>query len=259
MRSFEESAGMGLATLLMLGVLSTPTAAQALAGATGGPPDPEQGTITAAQQAQLIGLLDSSLQSLSQKARRDLRTGGYVMLGVGIGSAIGGAATLAFGEGEYVEEVGYSLLGAGALLSGLSLIPFKLVSEPERMYEEFSRMPADSPEQAHQKFVYWDRRFEEYAHKAKNGRIMGGISSIIVGVTGYLLTEGPEEGRLYSFIWPAFGGVAALLIKSEGEMRYETYRRAKEDITGPGAGPVMDLGLVPLREGGILGALRIRF
>ena len=249
----------GLAALFMMGVMATGIEAQPLTGTAEATMASAQGTIPAAQEAALIGLLGSSLQSLSEKARRDRMTGGYVMLGIGIASGIGGAATLAFGEGDDARIVGYSLLGAGALLGGLSLLPFKLISEPERMHAEFSTMSADTPDQTQQKFYYWDRRFEEFARKSRNERIIGGISSIIVGLTSYLYVEGTDEDRVHALIWPAFGGVTLLLVKSEGERRYETYQRAKEDITGLTRSRAIDFRIAPLLDGGIFGAVRIRF
>ncbi|MDX1639839.1 MAG: hypothetical protein R3281_17900, partial [Balneolaceae bacterium] len=103
-----------------------------------------QDTVAEDQDQMLIGLLDSSLGSLSETNRRGRMVGGYVLLGLGIGTGLGGAATLAFGEGDDARIVGYSLIGGGVVLSGLSLIPFRVKSETERFYEEFRSMPANT-------------------------------------------------------------------------------------------------------------------
>lgn len=217
-------------------------------------------TITTNQEEMLIDLLDSSLHSLSDKDREGRMIGGYVLLGLGKGTALGGAAVLAFGEGDDARTVGYSLIGGGALLGGLSLIPFKIKSETERIYAEFSRAPADTPEQIRRKFYYWDRRFEELAHKRKRERIIGGVTSIVAGgVASLLLVEGTDEDRLHAFIWPTVGGIAGILIKSDEERRFETYSRTKEDILGQKTVTEIYIGFVPLPEGGIGGTVRVRF
>jgi hypothetical protein len=185
-------------------------------------------------------------------------------LGLGIGSGLGGAATLAFGEGDDARIVGLSLLGGGALLSGLSLLPFKLRGESERIYAEFNRMPADTPAQVQQKYVYWNRRFEELAQKRRQGRIIGGITSIAVGVaTGLAAVQRSDADDPHAFVWPALGpvigGVTSLLVKSDAEQRYETYRRAKEDVVGRPSTTAVHVRMALLPAGGLLGAVQVRF
>lgn len=126
-----------------------------------------QDTISSNQEAILIDLLSNSLQSLANRDRQGRMVGGYVLVGLGIGSAVGGAVTLAAGESDDARIVGYSLLGGGALLSGLSLVPFKVKTESEQMYAEFNRDLGEKSNQNRQKFYYWDRRFEELAEKAE--------------------------------------------------------------------------------------------
>lgn len=216
-------------------------------------------TITTSQERALIKLLNSSLQSLADKDRRGRMTGGYILLGLGIGSGLGGAATLAFGRGDDARIVGYSLLGGGVLLSGLSLIPFKVKSETERIYNEFNQNPEETPEQIHHKYFYWDRRFEELADKRKRERIIGGATSIIAaGLTSIFLVGGTDEERFHTFIWPAVGGVTALLIKTDTEQRYGTYRKAKEDIVQTTSTDIY-FGASIFPRGGLLGAVVVRF
>lgn len=219
-------------------------------------------TIAANDAEILVNLLGSSLQSLADKDRRGRKTGGYVLLGLGAGTALGGIATLAFGEGDDARIVGISLLGGGAFLSGLSLLPFKIKSESERIYDEFRREPIDTPDQLRHKYYYWDRRFEELAQKSRQERIIGGVTAIVAaGVTSVALVEGTSEDRLHTFIWPALGGVTSILVKSDVERRYDTYVRAKEDLLRHQAsvGAEVDFGIMPLLEGGMLGKLVVRF
>jgi len=216
-------------------------------------------SLTIKQDRALVGMLNNSLKSLADMDRRGRKTGGYVLLGLGIGSGLGGAATLAFGEGDDARIVGFSLLGGGALLSGLSLLPFRIKSETERIYGEFSRMPEDGPAQIHQKYIYWDRRFEELADKRRNGRIIGGITSIAAGVTGFIVMEGSDAERFQAFLWPAVGGVTALLVKSEVERRYSTYKKAKKDVIGQMTQRKIDFSIAPVSIGGFIGSLQIRF
>ncbi|MFC2075569.1 hypothetical protein ACFLT7_00660 [candidate division KSB1 bacterium] len=259
-KALQSPTRTGLVALLMMGILFTDIKAQPLNGMLKGSMASAQDTNPTSQEAKLIGLLNTSLESLSDKARRGRRIGGYFMLGSGIGIGIGGAATLAIGDSDVTRIVGYSLLGGGILTSGLSLLPFKIPSESERIYEEFSKMLADKPDQVHQNFYYWDHRFEELAQKMRRGRLIGGISSILAGVTSYyFLVDGSGPVRFNAFIWPAFGGVTALLVKSDVERRYETYRRAKDDIIKYTGGSVINFGLAPLPQGGMLGALQVRF
>jgi len=266
MKALECTLRIGLVILVVLGLLVTESRAQLRAGtempALSVMPAPD--TLSTDQARVLIGLLGTSFQSLAEKSRRGRRIGGYTLLGLGIGAGVGGAGTLAFGEGDDARIVGLSLLGGGALLSGLSLIPFKLRGESERIYAEFNRMPADTPAQIQQKYVYWNRRFEELAQKRRQGRIIGGVTSIAVGVaTGLVAVQGSDADDPHAFVWPALGpiigGVTSLLVKSDAEQRYETYRRAKEDVVGHTSTTAIRVGMAPLPNGDILGVVQVRF
>ena len=96
--------------------------------------------ITAGEKATLL-----SLPILSGALLR-------ILLGFGVGTALGGAATLAFGEGDDARIVGYSLLGGSALFSGLSLIPFNIRTEAERINKEFEGMPERTQREIQQKY-----------------------------------------------------------------------------------------------------------
>jgi len=215
-------------------------------------------TISTEQGTVLIDVLHKSLQSLADKDREGRLIGGYVLLGLGIGSGLGGAATLAFGEGDDARIVGYSLLGGGAVLSGLSLIPFSIRSESEKLFAEFNKAPDNTPNQIHAKFYYWDRRFEELAQKRKKERIVFGISSIITGGVAAILVKGPAENKLYAFT-PVLTGVTSLFVKSEEEIRYETYRRSKGDILQQKGMAEIHFGITPLPIGGIVSVVQVRF
>ncbi|NBB87883.1 MAG: hypothetical protein GVY12_16875 [Bacteroidetes bacterium] len=268
MNAFAHITRVGLVTLLVvLGLLVADTSRAQLQADTdraAGAAVPAPDTISTDQERALVDLLGTSFQSLAAKSRRGRRIGGYALLGLGIGSGVGGAATLAFGEGDDARVVGLSLLGGGALLSGLSLLPFKLRGESERIYAAFHQMPTATPAQIRRKYVYWDRRFEEFALKQRQERIIGGVSSIAVGVaTGLIVAQGTDQDDpgavLWSALGPVLGGVTSLLVKSEAERRYETYRRAKEDIVGPPSATAIRVGMAPLPTGGVVGVVQVRF
>lgn len=264
MKVLENPIRIGFTTLLLLGLFCTQGVAQPMSSIQMPEESVAPDTLSTDQELLLIDVLGTSFQSLAEKSRRDRRVGGYVMLGLGIGSGLGGAATLAFGEGDDARIVGYSLLGGGALLSGLSLLPFKLKGESERIYAEFSQMPAGTPDQIHRKYFYWDRRFEELARKRRRERVIGGVSSIVVGgATGLVVVIGSERREPHAFVWsalgPVLGGVTSLLTKSDAERRYETYRRAKADIVGHTSTAEVRFGVAPLPKGGMLGAVQVRF
>lgn len=259
MKTCESPTRIGLLVLIMMGLLCTELMAQPRT-ATG--QAAAQDTISTDHEVLLIEMLNVSFKSLADEDRRGRQVGGSVLLGLGIGSGLAGGTILILGEGDDARIVGYSLLGGGALLSGLSLLPFKVRSESERIYAEFSRMPADTQEQVHQKYFYWNRRFEELAQKMRKGRIVGGITSIIVGgVTGLVVLNGSgqDSAVIWSVMGPVLGGVSSLLIKSNAERRYETYRRAKEDILGYTSNTEIQFGIAPLPGGGILGVMQVRF
>lgn len=268
MKAFEPTTRIGFVLLLTVSGLLIADASRAQFQAGTRPSTASaisaQDTLTTDQERALLDVLDTSLQSLAASSRRGRRIGGYTLLGLGIGAGVGGAATLAFGEGDDARIVGLSLIGGGALLSGLSLIPFKLRGESERIYAEFNRMPAGAPDQVQQKYIYWDRRFEELAQKRRQGRIIGGITSIAVGVaTGLVVMQGANQGESNAVLWsalgPVLGGVSSLLVKSEAERRYETYRRTKEDVVGRPPTAAIRFGIAPLPTGGILGVVQARF
>ena len=259
MKAFERPTQIGLVALIMMGILFSDIRAQSVTGLLKESMASAEDTMLTSQEAKLTELLDTSLRSLSDKARRDRMIGGYVLLGLGIGSGIGGAATLAFGEGDDARIVGYSLLGGGVLLSGLSLLPFKMSSESERIYAEYSKMPADTPDQVHQKFYYGDRRFDELARKKRRERLISGSTSIIAGAASLILVDGSKEERYGAFTGPVIAGVTVLLVKSDEERRYETYRRAKEDIIGHTGDWEIHFGMAPLPKGGMFGGVQLRF
>ena len=259
MKTSERLTQISLVGLIMTSAISTDIKAQALTGILKESMVSARDTISTRQEVKSIEVLNASLQSLSDKARRDRRIGGCVLIGLGIGSGIGGVATLAFGDGDDARIVGYSLLGGAAIFSGLSLLPFKIPSESERIYREFSRMPADTPDQVHQKFYYGDHRFEELAQKKRIERIISGSSSVLIGVISLILVDESRQARLHVFIWPAFGGVVRLLVKSDEERRYETYRRAKEDLIVHTSGSGIRFGLAPIPTGGMFGTVQVWF
>ena len=259
MKALKSPVAVGLVALVMMSIMVTDIEAQPLTELPKESLAPAQDTGSGSQEAKLVELLGTSLQSLSDKAWRDRRIGGYVLLGLGVGTGIGGAAALAFGDGDDARIVGVSLLGGALLLGGLSLLPFKIPAEVERIYQEFGEMSENTSDQVRQKFYYGDRRFEELAEKKRRERLIGGSVSILVGVTNLVLVDGSEQGRLHACIWPVIGGVTTLLVKSDEERRYETYRRAKEDLTTHTGGLRIHYGLAPLPKGGMFGAVQVQF
>ena len=137
MKKFGSYIHIGLITLLVLSLLFTEIKAQPTAGLFTESRVFVQDNVTKNQEAKTLELLNISLKSLSDKALRNRRIGGYVLLGLGIGTGIGGAAVLASAGDDDARTVGYALLGGGLLFGGLSALPFKISSEPERIYREF--------------------------------------------------------------------------------------------------------------------------
>jgi len=215
----------------------------------------------ATKEETALGLLNASLKSLANQSHRDRQIGGYVLLGLGVASGIGGAAVLAFADedDDDAQIVGYSLLGGGVLLSGLSLFPFLLPAESERIYQEFNGMPEDTPDQVRRKFYYGERRFQELADKSRRDRFIGGGILILSGLTGSILTDAPVEDRVAAFLGPAIPGVVTLLVKSEQERAYDSYKRAREDIIGHAGGREIYFGIGPHPKGGIVGVVQVRF
>lgn len=113
-------------------------------------------------------------------------------MGLGTASGLGGVVVLATAEDQDARIVGYSLLGTGCLLGGLSLLPFKMDSEVERIYREFAGMPANTPDH--------ERRFEELAQKKRRERLTRGSTTIIAGLIALILgtDESDYEGPHYS-------------------------------------------------------------
>jgi len=260
MKALKSSVATGLVALIMMSIMVTDVKAQPLTGIPKESLVSAQDTGSASQEAKWVELLDTSLQSLSDKARRDRRIGGYVLLGLGVGTGISGAATLAFGDGDDAWIVGVSLLGGALLFGGLSLLPFKIPAEVERIYQAFGEMPENTSDQVRQKFYYGDRRFEELAEKKRRERLIGGTISILVGVTNLIwFDSSEEESRVAIFAGPVIGGVTTLLVKSEEERRFATYSRAKEDLTTHTGGWGIRFGLAPLPKGGMFGAVQVRF
>lgn len=219
------------------------------------------GPPTKAESIILMETLDASLRSLAEEDYRGRRIGGYVMMGLGIGTGVGGVATLAFGDGDDAKIVGVSLLGGGALLGGLSAIPFNVRSESERLYDEFQDADRD---QIQQTYLYWDRRFESFAEKSRRGRIVGGITSMVAGgITGIVILNGNSHNRVESSLWaamgPVMGGISSLLIKSEAERRFEAYTHAKDGLLVRKRHAEFHAGVFPLPDGSLLGTVRVIF
>ena len=260
MKVLRRPIATGLVALIMMGIMVTDIKAQPLTGGLKESLISAQDTIPTGQEAKWVELLNTSLQSLSNKARRDRQIGGYVLLGIGVGTGIGGAATLALGEGDDARIVGYSLLGGALFFGGLSLLPFKIPAESERIYQEFSEMSENTSDQVRQKFYYGDRRFEELAQKRRRERLIGGSVSILVGIANLVWVDSSEEAsRLAAFTGPVIGGVTTLLVKSDEERRYETYRRAKEDLMAHTSGSEVRFGFALIPTGGVLGTVQMQF
>ncbi|MCK5733806.1 MAG: hypothetical protein KAI38_06440 [Candidatus Latescibacteria bacterium] len=260
MKTLKSPIAVGLVILVMMSIMGTDVKARPLTEVPKESLALAQDAIPTGQEAKWIELLDASLQSLSDKARRDRRIGGYVLLGLGVGTGVGGAATLAFADGDDARIVGVSLLGGAVLFGGLSLLPFKIPAEVERIYQEFGEMPGNTSDQVRHKFYYGDRRFEELAEKRRRERLVAGSVSILVGIANLIwIDSSEEESRIAVFAGPVIGGVTALLVKSEEERRFATYRRAKEDLAAQPDGLGIRFGLAPLPEGGMFGAVQVRF
>lgn len=210
------------------------------------------------QESELVELLDVSLGSLADRSRRGRQVGGYVMIGLGAATAVGGAITLAVWDDEDADIVGYSLIGGGIILGGLSILPFKIRGEVERVYEEFSEMPASAPAQVRTKFAYGDRRFQELAQNRRTERYVGGAILLGVGISDLFLTDDPAAW--ISFGTPLVAGVTTLLVKSEEERRYESYQRAKEDLLAASdRAPTVGIGLTVLPRSGLAALVQVRF
>ena len=260
MKTLKSPIAVGLVILVMMSIMGTDVKARPLTEVPKESLALAQDTGSASQEAKLLELLDTSLQSLSDKARRDRRIGGYVLLGLGVGTGIGGAATLAFADGDDARIVGISLLGGAALFSGLSLLPFKIPAEVERIYQEFGEMPGNTSDQVRHKFYYGDRRFEELAQKRRRERLVGGSVSILVGLANLIWIDSSEEEILLAaFTGPLIGGVTTLLVKSEEERRFATYRRTKEDLAAQPGGLGIRFGLATLPKGGLFGGVQVQF
>jgi hypothetical protein len=223
-----------------------------------------QDSVTAEQQEILLGLMDQGFQTLSDHGRRGRKTGGFVLLGLGAGTVVGGAATLAFGEGDDARMVGYSLLGGGALLSGLSLIPFNIRTETERLNEEFEKMPEKTPREIQQKYIYWDRRFSELAQKWRRERIIGGVTTIVSGgITSIAVAYSSDSNDPKTYIWPAvgglIGGISSFLIESDKESQYKIYRGAQNDLLSNRHQAEWNVGLAPTMYGGLVGSIHVQF
>lgn len=257
MNSYSHIISISCAVLLLAAMMTAPAQAQFREAAVTALAVAQGDTLPEDRDLMLVGLIDNSLGSLADNDRRMRRTGGHVLLGLGMGAAVGGAATLAFGEGDDAKIVGWSLIGGGALLSGLSLIPLKTKSETERLYQEFEEMPSDTPGQIRSKYLYWDNRFAELADKRRMERIIGGVTTIVTAGATTLAIEGSGEERLHTFVWPTLGGITALLVKTDVERRYGTYRKAKEELLRDGTRAEVRLGVAPLPAGGFMGSLRI--
>lgn len=212
------------------------------------------------QEAELVELLDASLGSLADWSRSNRRIGGYILLGLGAAVVVGGVTTLVVADpgDDDAEVVGVALIGGGVLLGGLSLLPFKIRGEAERVYEDFSELPSGTPAQTRTKFTYGDRRFEELAEKRRRNRYINGAILLGIGIADLFLLDDREEW--IGFGTPLVGGVTTLLLKTEEERRFESYQRAKEDILGPSSrAPTLGLGLGVLPHRRLAWAVQVRF
>jgi len=81
--------------------------------------------------------------------------------------------------------------------------------------------------------------------------------------TGLVVARGSDQDEPNAILWsalgPMLGGVTSLLVKSDTEQRYETYRRAKEDIVGHPSTTAIRVGMAPLSNGDILGVVQVQF
>lgn len=249
---------INITSLLFAAILCAATPAYAQVD-MGRAPVASSSTVSAGDAELLADLLESNLASVADEDRWGRRVGGYVMLGLGAGAAVGGVTTLALAENDDARIVGVSLIGGGALLSGLSLIPFRVRSQAERLYAEYEEMPDETPADLRSKVVYGDRRFEELAHKARRDRIIGGVTTIVgAAATSLLIADGSDRERLHAFVWPALGGVSSILIKSRIERRYASYARAKGDLLGSAGSPEVGFSILPMPNG-VSGYLSVRF
>lgn len=210
------------------------------------------------QEPELVQLLDASLGSLAEQTRQGRMIGGYVLIGLGAAAVVGGVATLAAWDDEDADVVGYSLIGGGVLLGTLSLLPFKLRDEVERIYDEFSEMPSGSAAEVRTKFAYGDRRFEELAGNRRTGRYISGAVLLGIGITELFVDDEPSQW--IGFGTPIVAGVTTLLIKTEVERSYEAYRRAKDDLVAEATdAPTVGVGLGVLPRRGLAWTVQLRF
>jgi len=109
MKGLERFAKIGLAALLTISILFATVNAQSAIGLLNQSIVTAQDTVPAIKEGAALGVLNTSLKSLANQARRNRMIGGYVLLGLGVASGIGGATVLAFAESDDARIVGYSL------------------------------------------------------------------------------------------------------------------------------------------------------
>ncbi len=217
-------------------------------------------TATAGQEAELNELLDTSLGSLADWSYRNRQVGGWVMVGLGAATAVAGVTVLAVADAdtEDADIIGWSLIGGGVVLGGLSLLPFKIRGESERVYDEYSAMASGTAAQARARFAYGDRSFEQLARNRRTERYVSGAILLAIGIGDLFVLDDWHEW--IGFGTPLIGGLTSLLLKSEEERRFESYQRAKQDLLGPaGTAPTVGVGLGVLPRRGLAWQVQVRF
>ena len=78
-----------------------------------------------------------------------------------------------------------------------------------------------------------------------------------------VVARGYDQDEPNAILWsapgPILGVVTSLLATLDAEQRYQTYRRAKEDIVGHPSTTAIRVGMAPLPNGDILGVVQVRF
>jgi len=199
------------------------------------------------------GLLNMHLQSMAGEAERDRLLGSYVMFGLGGLSVIGGAATLLYGDNND-QSLGWGLVGSGIVVGGLGFIPRNVISEPERIYDEYSDMPDDTNDEMTAKYFYGDNRFQSLAERSRRQRIVSGISSIASALVSYGLEPDAEEFPALLLI----NAASQLFLPRDIETRYRSYEEAKRDLSAIAESPQTSLRLFALPGGAGL-TFQVRF
>lgn len=120
------------------------------------------------------------LELLSDKAHADRMLGGGVSLVLGGLFVGGGALILSDNPASLpeVEMIGYTCVGAGALLGLLSLPTLLIPSAEEKAFAKYQDYPSRSEREVKSKYEKGERDFRDLADSRKQGRIMSGGTSI---------------------------------------------------------------------------------